>query len=252
MDLICSFVICIAMYSIIPMPKIEWTDKKMRFCFCFFPIIGIIIGVISFVIFNFLSSFSINFLAILLLLVPILISGGIHLDGLIDSCDAFFSFGDKQKKLDILKDPRTGAFGVIGAIVYFILLFASYSQILINAKFFTLLPFTFINSRTIGSICMLCVKNARNNGLGATFSKASNKITVVVLCLWLLASFIIMLSLNTALSLLIIAFIGVFLLFYIPYIKREFGGITGDLTGFIIAFLEFLIPFIIAIGGVVL
>ncbi len=150
MDFFTSFLICIAMYSILPVPTIEWTEKKMRFCFCFFPLIGVVIGAAWWAVYLLLQPiFTPSFTAVVLLLMPVFISGGIHLDGLIDSCDAFFSFGDRQKKLDILKDPRTGAFGVIGAAVYFLLLFATYSQIVVNDRFIALVPFTFVISRSV-------------------------------------------------------------------------------------------------------
>ena len=58
--------------------------------------------------------------------LPVLVSGGIHTDGFIDTVDALSSYGDKEKKLEILKDPHTGAFAIIGAIMYYLLFFWIY------------------------------------------------------------------------------------------------------------------------------
>ncbi|MFI3169503.1 MAG: adenosylcobinamide-GDP ribazoletransferase [Faecalibacterium sp.] len=250
MDFLTSFCICFAMYSILPMPTMDWTQKKMRFCFCFFPLIGVVIGAATLVVYLLLQPiFTPAFTAVILLLMPICISGGIHLDGLIDSCDAFFSFGDKQKKLDILKDPRTGAFGVIGAVIYCLLLFASYYQIVTNDRFICLLSFVFVISRCVGALCMLYLKNARTNGLGATFSDASDRVNVFALWFFLCLAWVGVLLLHPFLGLALLCCTAVFLALYLPYIKREFGGITGDLTGFIITALELILPFAIAIGG---
>ena len=57
-------------------------------------------------------------------LIPVWVTGGIHLDGYADTCDALCSYGDTQKKLDILKDPHCGAFAVIRLCSYFVAYFA--------------------------------------------------------------------------------------------------------------------------------
>ena len=53
---------------------------------------------------------------------------GIHLDGYADTIDAISSYGDREKKLQILKDPHTGAFAVIGLCVYFTAVLALWSE----------------------------------------------------------------------------------------------------------------------------
>ncbi len=52
-------------------------------------------------------------------LIPVWVTGGIHLDGYADTCDALSSYGDREKKLEILKDPHCGAFAVIRLCSYF-------------------------------------------------------------------------------------------------------------------------------------
>lgn len=79
-----SFKIAFSMYSKIPMPQSEWTKENMRYVMCFFPLIGVVIGGLSWLwgtyAWNFLDSRV--FITIVLLLIPVLVSGGIHLDGL--------------------------------------------------------------------------------------------------------------------------------------------------------------------------
>ena len=85
----------------------------MRWALGFLPLIGVLIGAIEWFWFAFCTYFGANgvFIAVIAALIPLAVSGGIHLDGLCDTCDALCSFGDREKRLAILKDPHVGAFG---------------------------------------------------------------------------------------------------------------------------------------------
>lgn len=63
-----------------------------------------------------------------LILIPVLITGGIHLDGLLDTADALSSYKTKEEKLEILKDSHAGAFAIIIGICWFVLDFGIYSR----------------------------------------------------------------------------------------------------------------------------
>src|SRR4051794_31684633 len=85
-----------------------------------FPLLGIIQGLIYSAVFFLCHEFSpFSHLAssFLLWLLTILLTGGIHLDGWMDASDAYFSYQDREKRLEIMKDPRTGAFGVLSILV---------------------------------------------------------------------------------------------------------------------------------------
>jgi len=240
------------MYSVIPMPKIEWEKKNMKYIFIFFPFIGLTIGLFEYIWYNFSQSFELNNIltSAVMLIIPIIISGGIHLDGLIDTCDAIFSYGDKEKKLEIMKDPRTGAFGVIGCCVYFIMLFGTFNQLIETPEFIFLVIFIFVISRCVSAIALLTVKKAKSSGLGATFSDSSGKTAnMTFLILYLLLTFIFIFYVNIFLSIIILITILLYISLYIYLIKKHFGGITGDLTGFLIMSTELLLVLIIAIGG---
>ena len=112
MWLLNAMIIAIAMYSKIPMPRVDWNEKNMRYAMCFFPLVGVIIGVLEIVAGNLITVWKGEgtfFYAVVLTLIPVFITGGIHLDGFADTMDAKSSYGDREKKLEILKDPHTGA-----------------------------------------------------------------------------------------------------------------------------------------------
>ena len=126
-----SFIIAFAIYSKIPMPRVKWTEENMKYSICFFPVVGILIGAaVGFVylIDNFLSLGKMLRTA-LLVAVPVMITGGIHMDGYLDTVDARSSYGEREKKLEILSDPHAGAFAIIWAVIYYILLTGFYSEL---------------------------------------------------------------------------------------------------------------------------
>ena len=122
-----SFKIAFAMFSKIPMPQAEWTEENMRYMLCFFPFVGAAAGILTLGV-NWLGEyfgFGTGFMAMALILVPVFVTGGIHVDGLLDTSDALSSWRDREKRLEILKDSHAGAFAVITACVYFLVLYLS-------------------------------------------------------------------------------------------------------------------------------
>ena len=84
-----SLIIAFAMYSKIPMPRADWNDKNMRYAFCWFPVIGMVIGLVELAVFYILTKWQAGsvFRGVCLMAVPLLVTGGIHLDGYADTCD---------------------------------------------------------------------------------------------------------------------------------------------------------------------
>ena len=109
MNIIKSICVAFSMYSKIPMPRVEWNEKNMKYAMCFFPLVGAVIGGLMLLV-RFLCGrfgFNTSVYAVVMTALPVLVSGGIHTDGFIDTVDALSSYGDKEKKLEILKDPHT-------------------------------------------------------------------------------------------------------------------------------------------------
>ena len=98
-----SMIVAFSMYSKIPMPKITWTQKNMKYALCFFPMVGAAVALILMSVLWVCekANFGTVFTASAATLVPVLVTGGIHLDGYLDTIDALSSYGDKEKKLEI-------------------------------------------------------------------------------------------------------------------------------------------------------
>ena len=106
-----SFKIAFSMYSKIPMPASDWKKENMRYIMCFFPLIGVIIGGVVW-LWGFYGRYlteSRGFYAMIFVMIPVFLTGGIHLDGLLDTSDAIHSYQPRERKLEILKDSHAGA-----------------------------------------------------------------------------------------------------------------------------------------------
>ena len=174
-----SCLIAISMYSKIPVPQVEWTKEKMSHAMCFFPLVGAIegcfLGLWLFIAAQFHLSVGMRFLWASA--IPFLVTGGIHMDGFMDTMDAVHSYGDRTKKLEILKDPHLGAFAVICAVVYLLLYTGSMYEFCENASgkaYFYPVLFLF-SERVFSGLSVVMFPSAKNNGLAATFSQASEK-----------------------------------------------------------------------------
>lgn len=95
--------VAFAMFSALPVPKIEWNERNMRYAMAAFPLIGAVIGALWCVCG--LLPLPEMAKAAGFCLIPVAVTGGIHLDGYADTSDALSSYGDREKKLAILKDP---------------------------------------------------------------------------------------------------------------------------------------------------
>ena len=240
MYLLRSLAIAISMYSKIPVPTVDWNEKNMKYAMCFFPVVGAVAGglqlLIGYLLLKYTSCGNL-FFAIAMVLIPVIVSGGIHLDGFADTVDALSSYGDREKKLEILKDPNTGAFAVIGLCVYFLADTALWSEV--TVEFLPVIACTYMFSRSLSGISVVSFRAAKNSGLLRTFQDGAQKKRVrVVLIVWacVCGGIMLYLSWKTA-AIVIIAALLVFLYYY-RMSRKQFGGTTGDLAGYFLQVCE--------------
>lgn len=243
-NLLNAFCICFSMYSKIPMPQVDWKKENMKYVFCFFPLIGAVIGGIS-VGWYYLASYwglSAVLYGAVAAVIPVLLTGGIHMDGYADSCDAIFSYGEPEKKLDILKDPRSGAFAVIYTCVYFMLLFGLFTQVCDTPYHIVEIGFGYVASRVLSGLAVVSMNPAKSSGLVHLFSGSADRRTVQAVLggvgILLLAAGV---WFSLHITLIAAALLAVNTLIFIRLCRKQFGGITGDLAGFYLQISELLI-----------
>lgn len=246
MGLLRSIAAAFSLYSRIPMPSFEWKDEDMRFCMCAFPLVGVIEAVLAVLVFELLGYFDIGILfsAAIMTALPVLYTGGIHMDGLLDTYDALCSYGDKDKKLEILKDPHIGGFAVIRTIVYVLIAFGCFGELTertVSHGADTYIIYAvaggYIVSRILSAISVIRFRKAKDEGMVSAISESNDRKCFAILI-------VILITVIAAGALLLgrYAFVWLAALPVFAYYRyrsyRDFGGITGDLAGWFLQLCE--------------
>lgn len=236
-----SVIIAFAMYSKLPMPRVDWEERALSWALCWFPLVGLFIGAVLWlwlVLAQWLG-FGAIFTAAFALLLPIALSGGIHLDGFCDTCDALSSHQSREKKLEILKDSHTGAFAIICCGLYLLVFFAAWCQVEAAGRTALVLGLGPVLSRSLSGLFAVTLPNARGTGLLATFTDTMDTAKARgVMVIWVVAcaAALLWLDLWTGGAALLGA--GLTCLYYRVMSARQFGGVTGDLAGFFLQICE--------------
>ncbi|MDE7176561.1 MAG: adenosylcobinamide-GDP ribazoletransferase [Lachnospiraceae bacterium] len=240
MQVIKSFFIAVSMYSKIPVPVFDWKEDDMKYVFCFFPWIGALVGGCIYFWNCFFGAYPIGDLCrtAVTMAVPIFITGGIHVDGFMDTMDAIHSYSSKEKKLEILKDSHIGAFAVIMLAVYGLVFLGAFLEIA-DAALLKIVCCGFFLSRCLCGISAVSFPLAKKDGMLYTFVDSSHKkivkgslliqsaLCIGLMCFWSFPAGLIVAA--TAVS----AFV-----YYFYKSRKEFGGITGDTAGYFVLLCE--------------
>lgn len=233
MSIINSFFIALSMYSRIPVPRVDWEKENMRYAMCFFPMIGVVIGAVMYLAGWLLDKTSVGglFRGVVFTLIPIIITGGIHMDGFMDTMDALGSWGDWEKKLEILKDSHAGAFAILGMGCYLMWSVAVWSEL--PAEVLRVCGVSFVLSRALSGFSVVTFPAARNSGLLKMFQDgAQKKVVRITMCLYVAAAVIMMAVMNARAMTGAVTGVMIAFLYYIVVSRKQFGGVTGDLAGF--------------------
>lgn len=250
MRILQSLVIACSMYSKIPMPQVDWNEKNMKYAMCFFPVIGAVIGAAQYVVGNYLLQCDVGniFFAAVMTLIPVFITGGIHLDGFMDTMDALGSYGDKEKKLAILKDSNSGAFAVLGMGCYFVWSLGMWSEV--TRDMLPVIAGIYVISRALSGLSVVTFRAARNSGLAKNFQDRAQKKTVTIIMILVLcgaSAYLLWQDLKMGIAAMCAAVIMFTYYYLVSY--KQFGGITGDLAGFFLQMNELLmVTFIVVVG----
>lgn len=253
-----AFVVAFSIYSKIPMPRFQWESDDMKYHLCFFPWVGAVIGLLEGAWYFISTGKGIGALPYVMvaLAIPLLITGGFHVDGFMDTCDALHSYQEREKKLEILKDPHIGAFAVICLVIYFLLaggFLALLYERVTDPGIMIVCALVFVLSRALSGIGVVTMKGAKKKGMLQTFSETAVKNKVLFLLglqALLCAGGMICVSYMAGLFAC-----GAVLLVWIYYARmseKEFGGITGDLAGYFVSLAELIALIAVSVGTIFL
>lgn len=232
--------VAISTYSAVPVPQFEWTQRNMKYAICWFPSVGVLCGVCLWgwqALAHALGSSGFFFAAVAVCM-PLLITGGIHMDGYMDTVDALASHQPRERKLEIMKDSNCGAFAALYCGIY-LLLDAGLMYELYESERIALLCPIFVLSRTLSVLCAVNLPNARKSGMLQTYTKDTERKTATAAMVVLAVASIAMLIWLSPIVGGLAALSGVCaMLVYKQIAMRVFGGVTGDTSGFFLQICE--------------
>ena len=221
------------------------TPQQNAQALLFYPVVGLLIGSILYGIALLLHALPVVLLSSVILVLWIWLTGGLHLDGLADTADAWVGgFGDKARTLAIMKDPSCGPIGVLSLVIVCLLKW-SVLYVLLQKQLYTALMLFPLLGRLVPLFFFLSTDYVREKGLGSQLGQHLARLIAIALLLL------------TPLVALYWAWIGVVVLasFYLAlwYLRCKFiqriGGVTGDTIGASIEIIELatLLSFVFAV-----
>jgi len=205
---------------------VEYNSKNIAKSTFFYPFTGMLIGAISagsYCITLFLGK---DVAAILGVIALIFVTGGLHIDGLSDTCDGFFSSRKKERILEIMKDSHSGTFGVIAVVLDILVKYILFSKIQFNV-----LPCLMLscgNARLTAVMLMVFTRCARPGGMAAMYSENSIKKYFCLGSLIYIAMIITVFNFKYLIP-LGLALVSSLLIAMKSY--KTIGGLTGDVYG---------------------
>jgi cobalamin 5''-phosphate synthase/cobalamin synthase len=232
-----SFFLMLGFFTRIPVPKSDFSEERFGKSMILLPLVGLVIGLVLALIQFFLgwigNGVSPWISAAVLTGAYIFITGGLHFDGLADTCDGVLSGRTREQSLEIMKDSRIGVFGTLGLLMTCLLYFALFIEIP---------PYMLLIFPAIGRACCLVSASmapyAREDGMGKSTSKQSgvaSVISAIITIVGVSVGISILITIPVLVQSLISAGVAVLVTVLLTLkFKKKLGGVTGDTFGAII------------------
>ena len=237
-------------FSAIPMPQIEWDDANMRYMMAAFPLVGAVIGALCWLWgqLGAAAGLSPMLRGVGLALIPVVVTGGIHLDGMADVIDAQSSHASPERKREILRDPHVGAFAVIGTCSY-LMAFAALAGELAPVQM-PALACVPVLSRCLSGLATVTLRTSGKQGMLAAEQASADArvVRVVLVAAWLGVSAAFLVTAPVAAALATVASLAV-VASVARLAKSQFGGMSGDLAGYLLQMAELAMLAAIVIAG---
>lgn len=248
-----ALILVFSFFTRIPVPSKKAEDRVLSMSVLFLPLVGIVIGTAESLMMFLGDKVGLPglVLALFYLAIPILITGGIHIDGFIDTADAMSSYGSIEKKHKILKDPRVGAFGIIRLVLYFLVALAVLVMLFgnnMNLPFIhaaVLFTMPFVLSRVLLEVIVFWYKPYESpDGEGGMLLmlKAGETpvMKYVALAEVVVAVVVLFLALPTFKAMATLILLAGFMLYFRYFANRYFAGVSGDLCGWFLCIAELI------------
>jgi adenosylcobinamide-GDP ribazoletransferase len=236
-----ELVAAVRFLSVLPLPgrtqRFEKDDAAPRLMVggAYFPLVGLLLACLLWLLVLLLMPLVPQLaLAALLVVGLVILTGGLHLDGLMDTCDGLFGGSTRERKLEIMRDSRVGSFGVLGGACILMLKFALFASVSGHALPLALLV-ALPSARWAMVLALRVFPSARPTGLGAAFHQA---VTTERLVLAGIVALAIVLVAGQLIGLIVWVTVTLTTLVLGLWITRSIGGLTGDSYGAIAEVVE--------------
>ena len=249
-QIITGYILALQFFTSLPIKKsFEMTNKSATIMYSAIPLIGLGMGglLAGFLELND-TYFELSplFTAILLVVLHFIMTGGLHMDGVVDTGDAYFSYRDRKKRLEILDDPRIGAFGAMTLLLFVLLKIGVLYELLLRGLpllFVIIIPFI---ARQAVLLVFVTTNPSKETGIASYFKKMVNEQMLIwSTIIYFVAIVALALLLQQWIVLLLSGCLLVFTCIYRSWAKRNFGGISGDLLGAIFEGAELFLWFVL-------
>ena len=234
MNFIYSLFAAFSMFSALPAPQVPWEREKIRYMLVAMPFIGAVIGVAEWLWLKVCIWLSLGTVlsAVGFTLIPVLLTGGIHLDGCMDTVDALKSHAAPEKKRAILKDPHAGAFASIGLGAYLLAYFGLCSELPLTGKTVLILGLIHVMSRSLSAVSGTLLPVRSGDGTLNFFHQATDKQIGILAVAWVILSAVLLLLIWPLPGLVMSIGASITLLLVRRMAMKEFEGMSGDIAGF--------------------
>ncbi len=223
-----------SMFCSIPNPFWRVWDESVRsLMIAVFPFVGTVIGAIWALVWFVLNKINcpVIFTAAILSITPYILTGGIHLDGFMDCCDAIFSRRPLKKRREILKDSHVGSFAVIHLAMLFLIGFAAFASADGNENLWMLILICTI-SRASSAIGVSILRPMGHSEYAGKFQQDVKKINIISLIFILIASIAISFFVDGFVGLGSAVATSLGYAAFSAYAFKNLDGFSGDVTGF--------------------
>jgi adenosylcobinamide-GDP ribazoletransferase len=239
-----GFLTALRFLTIIPLPGGKLSPREVGRSLAYFPAVGAIIGIILIAL-NWLLGLLLPQAIVNILLVVSLaiISGGLHLDGFVDTCDGMVGHKTARERWRVMKDSRAGAFGIIGVSCLLLVKYVSLNSVPADWLVLTLLLMPVLSRWTM-VYAVFAYPYAKPSGLGKAFKQEASLLVFLVATVIALAIAVLPAQLF---GLVIMLGVWIIVMAIAFYLKGRFGGLTGDNYGAINEIAEVLVPILVCL-----
>lgn len=240
-----SFVYAFSKYSISPKAHFkDDDDNSYKYILLFVPLIGFIIGGLIYICsegWPYLCNYEL-LPAVICVVLPIIISGGGHLEGFVKTVDALSAHKPREKKMEILADSHGGYSAIIVCLSYYLLDIGIWSEMPIDG--IPILAIGFVMSRALFGLSILTLNHADESKCTSYVPDDSltRLIEIVILAALAMVGAYFMVFFNASVGLACVIGAVLTFLYYWIVTQKHFGGITEDSAGFFLQLCEIIIP----------